>query len=148
MSDLELELEARRWWRYANEDLWAAGLMVENADFAPRLACALAQQAVEKGIKAALVCVGIGIPRHHNLNALRNLLPDDWLARAEHPDLSSLTYWAVEARYPGDLPDASQEDAIEASSQARAVLSTLAHDLLDRGFALSALTGPSQRGNP
>lgn len=134
MSEPESVAEARRWWRYAIEDLTAAELMVRSGDFAPRLACSLAQQAVEKALKAALLLAGVAVPRHHNLNALRNLLPDGWNVTTEHPDLSALTYWAVEARYPGDLPEATAADAHEAAQQARNVVDTFSEDIRRRGF--------------
>ena len=52
-------------------------------------------------MKAALVLEGIGFPFTHDLNALRNLLPDSWPVRA---DLAELTGWAVQARYAGEWP--------------------------------------------
>jgi len=52
----------------------------------------------------ALVLEGIDFPFTHDLNALRNLLPDSWPVRA---DLAELTGWAVQARYPGEWPDPS-----------------------------------------
>lgn len=45
----------------------------------------------------------------HDLDALRNLLPDDWAVKQQQPDLAELTEWAVEARYPGDWPDSTAE---------------------------------------
>jgi hypothetical protein len=47
------------------------------------------------------------VPFWHNLDALRNLLPPGWSVKQEHPDLAELTAWAVEARYPGDWPEAT-----------------------------------------
>jgi HEPN domain-containing protein len=58
-----------------------------------------------------LVFLEIGFPRCHDLDALRNLIPVSWQLKEEHPDLADRTEWAVEARYPGDWPDATEEDA-------------------------------------
>ena len=90
--------EGRRWLDYANDDLEAAEALLEHQDVAPRLSCFLAQQAVEKAIKAALVASQIEFPRHPNLDALRNLLPADWKTRTTHTDLAELTAWSVAAR--------------------------------------------------
>lgn len=51
----------------------------------------------------------------------RNLVPNDWQVKTKHADLAALTEWAVEARYPGDWPDATEADARAAVEQARAV---------------------------
>ncbi len=42
-------------------------------------------------MKAALVLEGIDFPFTHDLNALRNLLPDSLTIRAEHAELAELT---------------------------------------------------------
>jgi len=55
-------------------------------------------------------------------------------ARAEHPDLASLSVWAVEARYPGDSPGAVEADARTAAQQARAVWETICADLTEHGL--------------
>ena len=46
----------------------------------------------------------IDFPYTHDLNALRNLLPDSWPVRA---DLADLTEWVVQARYRGEWPEPS-----------------------------------------
>ena len=77
----------------------------------PRHICWLSQQSAGKAIKAILVFLAIEFPRRHDLDALRNLVPNDWQVKTEHADLAMLTEWAVEARYPGDWPDATAADA-------------------------------------
>ena len=104
MSDPDRCTEARRWLHYAREDLEAADAMLGQARVQSRHVCWLAQQAAEKAIKAGLVSLQIDFPRSHDLDALRNLMPQDWTARSQHPDLAELTEWAVEARYPGEWP--------------------------------------------
>jgi HEPN domain-containing protein len=88
----------------------------------------------EKAIKAALVFLQADFPRRHDLDVLRNLLPDGWSLREEHPDLASLSEWSVEARYPGDWPEATRADASEAVRQADAVWSSVRLDLVRRGL--------------
>jgi len=118
----EAQLVARRWLATAEEDLLGATAMLERDDVAPRLACFLAQQAAEKALKARLIARGIAFPRIHDLLALRALLRSDMPAGLDNADLVELSAWAVEARYPGDLPDATAADARTAVAGARAIL--------------------------
>ena len=107
-----LAQEAQRWLRFATEDLDAAQRMLADRSSAPRHVCWHAQQAAERALKAALVLEGIDFPFTHDLNALRNLLPDSWTVRAEHAELAELTEWAVQAKYPGEWPEPSAADAV------------------------------------
>ncbi len=137
MSEADPRAEAGRWLRYAAEDLAAAEAALRGTAFAPRHACWLAQQAAEKAIKAALVFLQIDFPWVHDLDVLRNLLPEEWRIRRDHADLAELSEWAVEARYPpSSAPDPSAEDAGAAVEQSRAVYASVATDLGDRGASL------------
>ena len=49
-----------------------------------------------------------------------------------------LTGWAVEARYPGDVIEASRQDAEEALEQAREIYETVLEDLARHGYASSS----------
>jgi hypothetical protein len=71
-----------------------------------------------------------------DLDALRNLLPQGWQVKVEYPDLASLSVWAVEARYPGDLPDVVEADAQAAFQLARGVWEAVCADLKGRGLAV------------
>jgi len=125
--------------RFALEDMAGAEDMLLRDSSLPRHVCWLAQQAVEKAIKAALVFEGVAFPFRHDLDALRNLLPERYEIRQDFPDLADLTEWAVEARYPGDWPDATSDEAREAAARARLVVDCVGHDL-DR-FGLPHATG-------
>jgi len=135
MSDPE-PVEWRRWLGYAQDDPHAAEVNRSDPSVAPRVSCFLAQQAAEEAIKAGLVALQIAFPLTHNLDGLRNLLPDEWRIKGEPGDLAPLTFWAIEARYPGDWPDATPEDAREAVEQAREVVESIKDDLIQRGFIL------------
>ncbi len=126
--------EATRWLKYAYEDLQAAQALRSDVEAAPRQACWLAQQAAEKALKAALCFLGIEFGKTHDLDALRNLLPDDCSTRRRYPDLADLTIWAVQGRYPGDWPEATAADADAALEKARGVLEAVSADLQNRGF--------------
>lgn len=126
MNASELVDEAHRWLRFATEDINAAQCSLATDGAPPRHACFHAQQAAEKALKAALVLERIDFPRQHDLDALRNLLPDAWSVRRTHPDLAQLTEWTAESRYPGDWPEATATDAEQAVSQARGVYDSIA----------------------
>ncbi len=98
--------------------------------------CYHAQQAVEKVLKAALIFAQIGFAFRHDLDFLRDLLPPNWNVKRQYPDLSVLTQWAVEARYPSDLPDATKADARVAVRQARAIYESVCTNLAAHGLTL------------
>lgn len=138
MNDTEHIAEVRRWLRYAEEDLLAAEAALNFEGMAPRHATWLAQQSAEKAIKAVLIFLQIDFPRRHDLDALRNLVPAGWQVRESHPDLTELTEWAVEARYPGEWPEADDRDARVATQQARAVWTSVCADLASHGLDVEA----------
>jgi HEPN domain-containing protein len=145
-DDADYLAQARRWLRYAVEDLDEAETLVGWPHSAPRHACFFAQQAVEKAIKAVLVFLHIDFPRVHDLDALRALVPQDWPFRDEHPRLGGLTEWAIEARYPGNWTDATPEDAEEAVRQARAVWNSIERDLMAHGLEVTPAEAPAPDG--
>ncbi|MDE0483615.1 MAG: hypothetical protein OXI67_13620 [Candidatus Poribacteria bacterium] len=51
-----------------------------------------------------------------------------------HSDLASLTGWAAEARYPSEMPEATNADASEAVEQARSVWTAVSTALAEHGF--------------
>ena len=127
-------IDTARWLRYAEEDLITAETLLKQPHVPPRQACWLAQQATEKALKAVLIFLEVDFPRTHDLNILRNLVPDNWQLKTTHPDLASLTGWAVEARYPGDMQEATNADASKAVEQARAVWTSVSTELTQHGF--------------
>ena len=128
--------EACRWLRFSAEDLDVANRLLTGCPAVPRHVCWLAQQSAEKALKAALVLEEVEFPFSHDLDALRNLLPDGWLIRADIPDLAELTEWAVETRYPGEWPEATEEEATRAESQARAVHNSIVAEFERRGIGV------------
>lgn len=135
-DDAHLEL-TREWLRYAREDLEGAENIVANLlALAPRHACFFAQQSVEKALKAVLIYLQIEYPHHHKLDDLRDLIPAGWSVKVDQPMLGPLAEWAVAVRYFGELPDATADDARDATRQARAVYDSITADLAARGFSL------------
>jgi len=92
--------KTERWVRFAERDFRAAKVLFENSDIS-ELVCYLAQQSVEKYLKAVLAESDRSIPRTHNLGKLyqltNDLLPElDSLA----PDIVRISVFAVATRYP------------------------------------------------
>lgn len=134
MSESERLRETGRWLRFAHDDQRGAEALLEREDVPPRLACFFAQQAAEKAIKAALIFLQIEFPFRHDLDLLRTLLPDDWTLKGTPESLAALSAWAVRGRYPGDLPDATEEQAEAAIEQARNVYENTLKDLETHGY--------------
>jgi HEPN domain-containing protein len=133
MSDPELLREVARWIRYSEDDLIVAEL-IQDHDQVPRAACFNAQQCAEKSLKASLVFLQIAFPKTHDLNRLRDLLPEGWTVKEDFPDLAELSTWAVEPRYPGDIIEATRQDADTAVEQARDIHATTLEDLNRHGY--------------
>lgn len=124
----ERDREAVRWFLYAEEDLATAQMVLEH-DGPLRQACALAQQAAEKALKAALVSEGHTPPRSHNLTQILRLLPETYRLKAAGLKLSGLSEWAVAARYPGDWEEPTPAEAHDAVELAGQVLQSIREDL-------------------
>lgn len=133
MSDPERVEETRRWLRFAREDLEIAELILEQGSV-PRAACFNAQQAAEKALKALLIARDTEFPKTHELFGLSRLLPENFDPGIPNRELVNLSKWAVEPRYPGDLPEASVHDAEAAVEHAREVYDTAMKDLEDHGY--------------
>lgn len=130
MSETDVgRVEAVRWLQYAAEDIELGERLAVDGTVSPRYACGYFQQAAEKALKAALALEGIGFSYTHDLDALCDIMPDSWFLREGRPDLSELTEWAVESRWPGEWAEQTAEDARRAGADAR-----LAFSLVDAGF--------------
>ena len=120
--------EAQRWLAYARSDCDAAHALLRDPGHYPRQVCFLAQQAAEKALKAVLVLLEIEFPFTHDLDRLREMVPTGWQVKTAFPNLYALSVWAVEARYPGDMPQVVEADAHDALQTAEAVYRTIADD--------------------
>lgn len=101
-----------------------AGLraLAENYDVPDHVVGFLAQQAVEKALKAVLLVRDVPFERKHDIDYLCSLIEDTGLALP--PDLSAasaLTPWAVEFRYADPYDDAPPLDRAEALKMVGAV---------------------------
>ena len=126
MSDPEAKALAREWLCFARADLAAAELLLDHEEAAPRIVCFHAQQSAEKALKALLVAEQIRFERTHDLVAVFELVPDPLRMDVARETLSALSRWAVEPRYPGDVPEATVAEAREAVAAARSIVGTAA----------------------
>lgn len=76
-----------------------------------------------------LVLLQIEFPFTHDLDRLRDLLPDGWRVKRDYPDLADLSIWAVEARYPADMPEVLAADAYRAVHVAEGILFSIEGDM-------------------
>lgn len=89
---------AQTLWRIAEGDLKTVLVLEKAADYRVENAFYLAQQTIEKALKAVLVHKGIAIPMVHDLSALLSKLP----AGCEPPygyELNALSEYATIRRY-------------------------------------------------
>ena len=105
--------DPQRWLRYARDDLAAARALLADQSLPGRLACFHAQQAAEKALKASLVVAGIEFRKTHDLVVLAALQPEPLRSAVLGLELQLLQPWAVDARYPADVPEANAEEAGE-----------------------------------
>ena len=111
-----------RWLRRADRDLQVAEneLHTVTGDVVTEAVCFHAQQAVEKYLKAYLVSRQVKFTRTHNLELLQKQCSDS------DPDFSTLeltrlSFYAVEVRYPDELNEPSLADATASVGLARHV---------------------------
>ena len=126
-----LAREVRRWYRFAREDLQEAQRQIQNPQTVPRHPAWLAQQAAEKALKTVLVLEQIEFPFTHDLDVLHRLIPDKWSVKTVDADLDRLSEYAVDARYPGNWPDLTREDARHVVNDAAHILNAVAEDIKD-----------------
>lgn len=118
------------WLRKAYADIEASRITLERglAD----IAAFHAQQAVEKSLKALLVAVNKRPPKTHDIDYLADLLEEAGVEVPMRDEISPLTLYAVEARYPG--PPITLEEAEHAYEIAKAFLNTIEKEIERRGI--------------
>lgn len=117
--------DPREWLRFAEADLAAARSLLATPDLPARIACFHAHQATEKALKASLVASGTPFRKTHDLAILVGLQPEAIRSLLGDVDLELLQPWAVETRYPSDLPDATTSEASFAVTTAAEVLAVI-----------------------
>lgn len=108
------------WIEKAAQDLRAAEALIQNEPPVLYAACFHCQQACEKYIKAFLTKWQIEFPKTHDIRQLLELVAKVSAKLAEElAGAAVLTPYGVETRYPGDLPELSRDEGVEALRLAR-----------------------------
>jgi HEPN domain-containing protein len=111
------------WVRHAESDLHLARLGKDEPDVLRNQLAVHAQQAAEKAIKAVLLHHAVRFPRTHDLETLTELVR---LAKLAWPlaadEISALSPYAVELRYPGGYAEISQQELANAITAAAGVV--------------------------
>lgn len=106
--------DPQAWLARAKSNLARARLGRTSPEVAWEDPCFDAQQAAEKALKALLIALGIPFPKTHDLERLLALVRPHLPVPPELEALARLNPFAVAGRYPGDLPEAAEEDWREA----------------------------------
>ena len=107
-----MKRETAQWVRKAERD-WEVAHRLAGDDPPPRdIVCFHCQQAAEKYLKALLQESGFKVPRTHELaDILDLLLPGDASLAQLRRKSASLTRYAVDYRYPGEIASKRQMEA-------------------------------------
>lgn len=115
-----------QWLRQADDDFALAEYLADEEAPFPAAVAFHAQQAAEKYLKAFLVAHQIEFPKTHDLGRLLDLVATiDGSLATSLADTVPLTDYAVDVRYPGELPEIGAADAKHAVQLAAAVRSAL-----------------------
>ena len=123
-----------QWLEMSRRDIRGAHNQMAADPTEPALACFHAQQSAEKSLKAALVAERIDPLRTHDLNELRNLLPEDWAIPATAAELERMSKWAVESRYSAGSEDFTDTVAVWGIETAQAIHDAVVSELTRRGL--------------
>jgi HEPN domain-containing protein len=108
-------------WRIAEGDYRTVAVLAKSSDYRVENAFYLAQQSIEKALKAVLVHLGIAIPMIHDLSALLSKLPED----SDSPygyELNALSEYATIRRYEEGSWTPSPEELEEILEKTKAML--------------------------
>ena len=124
-EQINLSPDAAQWLTFAKSDLRAARPLLTDVEVPARIACFHAQQAAEKAIKAVLIFEETSFRKTHDVIVLAGLLPGELIDELDSIDPVVLQQWAVDGRYPGDLPDATTSEANEVLLVAAAIVAAM-----------------------
>jgi HEPN domain-containing protein len=111
-----------QWVQRAESDLRNAEHTLTMGEDCPYdTVCFHAQQCAEKYLKALLTFLSIDFPKIHDIAELSALLPTHLRPSLSIEEQERLTYYAVEARYPGVWEPITRTEAEEAVAIAHRV---------------------------
>jgi HEPN domain-containing protein len=128
-DELKRELVGQ-WLTKAEKDFVAAGILLESNPFVLGVVGFLAQQAAEKYLKAWLVWNQVDFPKTHNIASLLVMVSEvNQTLAAQLMPARTLSQYAVESRYPGDIPELTRDEAAAAFKLAESVRDAI-HEVL------------------
>ena len=101
-------------------------MLLTDAAVPSRIACFHAHQAAEKAVKAVLIAESTPFRKTHDIVVLVGLAPAQLATNLAPVDILVVQPWAVDGRYPGDLPDATPTEAAEVVATAATILAVVA----------------------
>ena len=119
-----------KWLKKAEEDLVVAE---DELGKIPWVSAFHSQQAAEKALKALITALGKQPPKTHSIEHLLLLIEESGIDISDVREATSLSDYAVEARYPG-LEEPTPEDAKEALRIARETLEWVQRKLRELGI--------------
>lgn len=118
-----LPSHVQEWFNRAGDDELSIRALLKDQDGAPSTVCFLSQQMAEKYFKALITFTKQPFRKAHDLVELASLSLKE--LNIENPDLISsanyLNRFYIEARYPGDYPEFTWQEANEAFENAEQV---------------------------
>lgn len=113
---------AEQWAQKAENDIRCAEALLKlHRDSAIDNICFLAQQGVEKYLKALLALKNIDFPKSHNISEIVFLLPKPLRPKLTVKEQELVSNYAVVTRYPGDYGEVSFTEAKQALAIAKRV---------------------------
>jgi len=107
--------ECLSWIKKGNEDLLSLEALLKHQEGSPSTGCFLAQQAIEKFLKALHVSIGLEPEKTHDLAGLANSLIKTYPEiESFNKKLTVFNRYYIESRYPGDYPELTWEDCRQA----------------------------------
>lgn len=110
------------WVEKADEDLLSLESLIKHKDGSPSTGCFLAQQAIEKLLKALIIKHGDELEKIHDLVTLSNKV-NKFEPKIElfFKEIAVVTHYYIETRYPGDYPEFTWEECQKAFEIAKEV---------------------------
>lgn len=123
-----------QWFGKAHRDIFAAEILIFHGEYISGIVAFLAQQAAEKYIKAFLIQHNVQFPKTHDIELLIKLVSKvDALLADAISEVSILSKYGVEVRYPCDIPNLKESDAKEAVQLAKKVREAILAELPEFG---------------
>lgn len=122
MKDDKNEKIFFEWVEKAGEDLLSLESLLKHKDGSPSTGCFLAQQAIEKLLKALIIKHGDELEKIHDLTALlQRIRKFESKIEQFSKEIAVVTHYYIETRYPGDYPEFTWEECQKAFEIAKEV---------------------------